>query len=61
MYAGLIFLTRHGFGIPLNTPSDKEEIMELLTRAKGERAEKIEDKLCQEIEHFLIKKVRIVS
>lgn len=30
MFAGLVFLRRHGFGIPLRTQSDKDEIMSFL-------------------------------
>jgi prophage maintenance system killer protein len=60
LYAGEVFLRRHDFEIPLNSESDKEEMMKLLTVAKEKMVEGIEDKLCQEIEKFLIDKVVIV-
>jgi prophage maintenance system killer protein len=55
--AGMFFLRRNGFTIPLNTSSDEEEIMALIDKTKEKTVERIEEKLCQEIECYLIEKV----
>ncbi len=55
-YTGMIFMRRNGFHLPLDTPSDKNAIFDLLTRTKAKDAG-TEDILCKEIEDYLRQKV----
>jgi len=55
-YTGMVFMRKNGFHLPLNTPTDKNAIFDLLTRTK-EKDIGTEDILCEEIEDYLKQKV----